>query len=98
MKTFLFRDRIVDDANIKETGKILQKMGESLDDAIYRYCDIMKEITDSAIKSGRTADAIRAITAYVEKLRDQFDLIGEASSRACSNFLFDIDKADRYLY
>ena len=95
---FAYRDRVVDDANIRETGRILQQMGETLNDAIYRYCDIMKEVTESAIMNGRTSEAIKAITAYAEKLRDQFDLVGETASRACSGFLSDIDDADKYLY
>ena len=95
MKTM---SRIVDDDNIAEIGNVLQKMGETLNDAICKYCSILSSVTSSAIKSGKTTDAINALKDQAEALKNHFSLLGECSERGASNFVSDIDKADRYLY
>ena len=89
---------IVDEDYIRDESKNLRNALVSLDSAITYYQAILTTVTRSGIKDGATAEALKAFSRMVRRLKGDMKLAGENVYSLMNNYLLAIDEADKYLF
>ena len=79
-------------------GEDLQEMCDFLEDKITQYVKILNQVTTEAAKAGHTTTRYQEYVSIVSSLRGQFGRLGEMLKTTTTQYVADIDDADRYLY
>lgn len=95
MKTRSFT--VVDDAHTA-MGETLQEMCNQVDKAITEYISILNQITAEAAKAGITTARYKGYANAISGLKEQFVMLGNALNSAATEFVYEINSADSYLY
>lgn len=95
MKTRSFT--VVDDAHTA-MGETLQEMCNQVDEAIGEYTSILNQVTTEATKAGITTARYKGYASVISGLKEQFVRLGNALNSAATEFVYEINSADGYLY
>lgn len=88
---------VVDDAHTA-MGSTLQKMCNLVDEAIVEYTSILNQVTAEAAKAGITTTRYEGYASVISGLKGQFVRLGNTLNATATEFVSEIDSADRYLY
>lgn len=89
---------IISDEYIEEVGKACAKRGNVLDEILYSFILILKEIRQEAIIEGETAQALGEFIDCISRLRNQLQDISDNVNEACKYFVIDVNDADSFLF
>lgn len=89
---------IVDEEYIREESKNIRNALAALDTAITSYQAILETITRTGIKDGATAQALKAFSGAVRRLKGDMRKAGDNIDSLMVNYLLAIDDADKYLF
>ena len=79
-------------------GKTLQEMCDFLDEKIAQYIKILDQVTTEAAKAGQTTTRYQEYAGLVSGLQGQLGRMGAMLNAATTQYVSDINDADRYLY
>ena len=86
------------DEYIEAVGEACAKRGNVLDEILYSFIMILKEIRQEAIMEGEIAQALGEFIECVSRLRNQLWEISDNVNEACKYFVIDIDAIDSFLF
>jgi len=93
-----FSDLIIKDDEFEAASKEFSAFHRNLSEAIQQYKTIVTSISECAVTSGATHDAIVLFLDHITSLER---IVGDLSNRMemiVSNFIYAIESADNYLY
>ena len=85
-------DVCVDDEYMEQMGEYLKKEAYELDEMIWSYIRIVRQVCEDGISEGETSKALE------EFLEQAVDTTGDQLKRYCTNYVSRIDDADKDLY
>ena len=88
---------VVDDAHTA-MGQTLQEMCSQIVAAITEYTSILSQVTTEAAKRGHTTERYQEYASVISGLKGEFTRLGNTLSSVATEFVSEIDTADRYLY
>lgn len=93
-------DLIIDDEYIESKKQVLDTQINTMGVIIYRFQKIIKELCQSGVELGKTAEALEAFAAYLEQLYSTGDFanLSRQVDVFCSSYLEEVDKIDGDLY
>lgn len=96
-------DLVIVDEFIKEdVASFLFDNNNKINDVIYEYMEIMREVKEKGIQTGKTADALEEFINQVNNettsKESSLSNMGNQVKRFCDNFITKVDKADKNLY
>ena len=92
------QDLIIDDDFCEALGQYFVKKGEELDLKISDYIAVLQDLRKKGIVSGDVAAALSSFISYASILKKQIGSISSDTNKQISNFLSQIDAADKYLF
>lgn len=76
--------------------KILEKIGDTVEDLLERYIVILKDVKEKKIMEGTGADNIADFADVLkENLTGKFSAPTDTQKKAVQDFIFKIDEADK---
>ena len=85
-------------SEFEEKGSVFDSMYHNLANTITKYTNILTQINDELIISGKTHEAILAYLSLFECVADRIAMIGEQHHSLCLSFIDEIDKTDQLVY
>ena len=82
-------DVCVDDEYMEQMGEYLKKEAYELDEMIWSYIRIVRQVCEDGISEGETSKALNS---------GGVDTTGDQLKRYCTNYVSRIDDADKDLY
>ena len=89
---------IIDDKYCSEMGVYFNEQGKKLDWMVSDYIDVLIYARDKAIKSGEVHDVLNSYIEYAKKLKGKISEISGKTPALISEFLSQIDEADKFLF
>jgi hypothetical protein len=94
----LIKDLIVADDEYAEYASFLELLGEMFERDYKEYGDILAKVCNNAVSDGVTFENLVAFGEMARTLQGQFDNIMRVAKGHCTDFVANIDNADKYLY
>lgn len=93
-------DLIIHDEYVESKKKFISDQIKSLGTQINRFEKIIKEIRNSGVEMGKTAEALEAFAGYLDSLyaEGNFSEFAGQVSMICGSYLTEIDNIDGDLY
>ena len=88
----------IDDDYVLNMGETLSEKEKELQSGLDKYLEIMKKISEDAIKEGETAQALDTFITYAEELKDVISEHAVNVNKTCQKFKDEIDENDQYLF
>ena len=92
------RSMTVVDESHAAAAKTLQEVCNFLDEKITQYVKILNQVTTEAAKAGHTTTRYQEFAGIVSGLQGQLGRLGTMLKTTATQYVSDIDDADRYLY
>ena len=91
-------DVIVYDEEYTQAASTVKSACSQMERLIRQYIAILNGVSNSAVTSGATADALKAYISYARKLDGVLDLIATTNKPVANNFVQTIDNQDQFLF
>ena len=92
-------DIVIDDDVINDAKDICQSYSEEIEGYVKEYYDIMKQVYEKGVNSGKFHDKIGRFNEAIKALKDDaIKPITDDIKKDVENFLKDFDVADNCLY
>ena len=89
---------VIVDEYIKKVGQLCMIRGETLENIIKEYLNILQNINTSAIVEGEVAEALKGYIECVQMLENKIFEISQEIKGICNGFIDNIDTADEYIF
>ena len=76
----------IDDDYVLNMGETLSEKEKELQSGVDKYLEIMKKISEDAIKEGETAQALDTFITYAEELKDVISEHAVNVNKTCQKF------------
>lgn len=92
-----------DDEYMEQMGEYLKKEAYELDEMIWSYIRIVRQVCEDGISEGETSKALEEFLEQARSLAGVdnsggVDTMGDQLRRSCINYVSSIDDADQDLY
>lgn len=91
-------DLIVFDQEYTNAAKQINDYCAAIVELIEKYSRCVNTILEKAIKDEKITTRLQELISNVEAVKPEVESIGEQASASCSQFVSDIDNADKFLY
>ena len=93
-----YKTMVIKDAELQEASEKFRPFFNELNDVVKQYKTALLDVSNNAIKSGKTHDALVTYLNYVDKLVTVVGEIGGVFENITYDFLDLLDGIDDYLY
>lgn len=91
-------DVIIYDDELKAFGNSISDFGKKLEDIYDQYLNSMEKLSNEGIISGDVADDLRSVATNASKLKGYIAYLSKYVKTFNQNYIYNIDKADQFLY
>lgn len=88
----------IEDEYVHKSKENFLNWSQELQTHTDKYLSILEDIYSEAITDGETSIALKEFKSYADALKKLINETGTVSAGLCANYLYDVDKADEYLY
>lgn len=88
----------VNDAEYEQFAEAIKKAGETAEEQLKTYFEILQKVLDSAITSGVVYENLNLFHQQAQILTGTVGNITNIVGADCSTYIADINAADEYLY
>ena len=91
-------DLVVVDEEYADLGSALGTMAESLEAKLKSYDESLSRVVDAAVKEGEVAENLAGFKSLVAALNGETRWLAKQGKQILSQYVKDIDRADKQLY
>lgn len=88
----------VNEEGLKAYNNQVSKRMRSLNGFITNYIAIIDSVCQNAVTDGAFHDKLQAFKEAADVLKNQPELLSQQISNKICDYIYDMDKADRYIY